>query len=166
MSDRCCSRLNQGDNRLSRQGRRGRGRSPPRPIISHNLSLNRRGESLTERTSFLPRSILRTVDRIKQDLDPKAEVDVVRNFRSSKTKTTLALRFILLLIIVPLLTQQFSKNTIISPIVDHFRTQTDAGVFLNIEMEEDALHELQRFDERLRFEVLIGKVGSPRRTGN
>ena len=115
-------------------------------------------EALSDRASFLPRSILRTVDRIKQDLDPKAEADVVRNFRSSKTKTTLALKFILLLIIVPLLTQQFSKNIIISPIVDYFRTQTDAEVFLNLEMEEDALHELQRFDERLRFEVLIGKV--------
>ncbi len=116
------------------------------------------GKALTERTSFLPRSILRTVDRIRQDLDPKAEVDVVRNFRSSKTKTTLALRFILLLIIVPLLTQQLSKTIVISPIIDYYRAQTDADVFLNVEMEEDALHELQRFDERLRFEVLIGKV--------
>ncbi|MCG8365386.1 MAG: proton extrusion protein PcxA, partial [Pseudanabaenales cyanobacterium] len=128
---------------------------------AHNKAqaeLESTSEALSDRASFLPRSILRTVDRIKQDLDPKAEADVVRNFRSSKTKTTLALKFILLLIIVPLLTQQFSKNIIISPIVDYFRTQADAEVFLNLEMEEDALHELQRFDERLRFEVLIGKV--------
>lgn len=115
-------------------------------------------EGLSERASVLPRSILRTVDRIRQDLDPKAEVQVVRNFRSSKSKTTIALKFILLLIIVPLLTQQVSKTFIVGPIVDYVRGETHAEVFLNMEMEEEALHELQQFEERLRFEILLGKA--------
>lgn len=115
-------------------------------------------EGLTARSSVLPRSILRTVDRIRQDLDPQAEDQVVRNFRSSKTKTTMALRFILFLIIVPLITQQLSKNYIVGPVVNYVRDSTDAEVFLNMEMEEEALHELQQFEERLRFEVLIGKA--------
>ncbi|MEL6935609.1 MAG: proton extrusion protein PcxA, partial [Cyanobacteria bacterium J06607_17] len=37
---------------------------------------------------------------------------------------------------------------------------TQAEVFLNDEMEEEALHELQRFEERLRFEVILGKVAA------
>lgn len=113
---------------------------------------------LSDRANVLPRSILRTVDRIRQDLDPNAEQQVVSNFRSSKAKTTLAIRFLLLLVIVPLLTQQFTKNFIVGPMVDAVRDRTEAEVFLNIEMEEEALHELQQFEERLRFEVLIGKV--------
>ncbi|MEO1352685.1 MAG: proton extrusion protein PcxA, partial [Cyanobacteria bacterium J06635_15] len=88
----------------------------------------------------------------------QAEIEVVRNFRSSKVKTTVALKFVLLLIIVPLLTQQFSKNFIVGPTIDWLRGETQAEAFLNIEMEEDALHELARFEERLRFEVLIGKA--------
>lgn len=116
------------------------------------------GEGLSNRASFLPRSILRTVDRIRQELNPQAEIEVVRNFRSSKVKTTVALKFVLLLIIVPLLTQQFSKNFIVGPTIDWLRGETQAEAFLNIEMEEDALHELARFEERLRFEVLIGKA--------
>ena len=139
-------------------GAKGEGAIAPTNKHGAQSEIESAGKTFSQRTSFLPRSILRTVDRIRQDLDPKAEIDVVRNFRSSKTKTTLALRFILLLIIVPLLTQQFSKNIIIGPIVDWARTQTNAEVFLNVEMEEDALHELQRYDERLRFEVLIGKA--------
>lgn len=115
-------------------------------------------EALSSRSSVLPRSILRTVDRIKQDLDPDAEVEVVRNFRSSKTQTTVAITFVLQLIIVPLLAQYLSKNFIVGPIVEYARDTTQAEVFLNIEMEEDALHELQQFEERFRFEVLIGKA--------
>jgi hypothetical protein len=120
-------------------------------------------DALTDRANFLPRSILRTVDRIRQDLDPKAETDVVRNFRSSKAKTSIALRFVLLLIIVPLLTQQVSKNIVVGIPLEWLRTRSAPEslldrTFLNIEMEEEALHELQQFEERLRFEVLIGKA--------
>ncbi len=115
-------------------------------------------ESFADNTSVLPRSILRTVDRIKRELDPKAEEEVVASFRDSKARTIVALRFILLLIIIPLLTQQVSKNFVVGPIVDHFRSDTAPTVFLNVEMEEEALRELQRFEERFRFEILIGKV--------
>ena len=115
-------------------------------------------EALSRSSSVLPRSILRTVDRIKQDLDPDAEVDVVRNFRSSKTQTTVAITFVLQLIIVPLLAQYLSKNFVVGPLVEYTRDTTQAEVFLNVEMEEDALHELQQYEERFRFEVLIGKA--------
>jgi len=117
-----------------------------------------RSAGLTDRASVLPRSILRTVDRIRQDLDPNAEEQVVQNFRSSRGRTTTAIKFILLLIIVPLLAQQFAKNYVVGPIVDYARDRQEADVFLNMEMEEEALHELQQYEERLRFEVLIGKV--------
>jgi hypothetical protein len=119
----------------------------------------KRDAGLSERVNVLPRSILRTVDRIRQDLDPNAEQEVVQEFRSSKAKTTNAIRFVLLLVIVPLLTQQFTKTFIVGPVVDRLRSHEGAAdVFLNMEMEEEALHELQRFEERLRFEVLIGKA--------
>lgn len=119
----------------------------------------KRDAGLSDRVNVLPRSILRTVDRIRQDLDPNAEQEVVKEFRKSKSKTTAAIRFLLLLVIVPLLTQQFTKTFIVGPVVDRLRAGAEeADVFLNIEMEEEALHELQQFEERLRFEVLIGKA--------
>lgn len=119
---------------------------------------NTANEALTSRSSVLPRSILRTVDRIKQDLDPDAETEVVRNFRMSKTQTTVAITFVLQLVIIPLLAQYLSKNFIVRPIVAQVRNDTQAEVFLNGEMEEEALHELQQYEERLRFEVLLGKT--------
>jgi hypothetical protein len=115
-------------------------------------------EALSSRSGVLPRSILRTVDRIKQDLDPDAEADVVRNFRSSKTQTTVAITFVLQLIIIPLLVQYLSKNFVVGPIVERGRDMSQSEVFLNNEMEEEALHELQQYEEHFRFQVLIGKA--------
>lgn len=128
------------------------------PAAAEEQNGQSRAAGLSDRASVLPRSILRTVDRIRQDLDPNAEEQVVKNFRSSRGRTTTAIKFLLLLIIVPLLTQQFAKNYVVGPIVDYARERQEAGVFLNLEMEEEALHELQQYEERLRFEVLIGKV--------
>ncbi|MBF1999706.1 MAG: proton extrusion protein PcxA [Synechococcales cyanobacterium M58_A2018_015] len=114
-------------------------------------------KSLTDKTGVLPRSILETVDRIKRDLDPNAEQEVVQDFRTSKTRTIISLRLILLLLIIPLLTQQVTKNFVVGPIVDRARAGEQVTTFLNSEMEEEALNELQRFEQRLRFEILIGR---------
>ncbi|MEG4198430.1 proton extrusion protein PcxA [Microcoleus sp. Pol12A5] len=113
-----------------------------------------------EEVNLLPRSLLGTLNRITKDLDPGAEKEVVKNFRNSKVKTIISLRFILLLILVPLLTNQISKNFLVGPIVDHFRGQENAPVFINVNLEEEALQELERFEQHLKFERLIGTAPS------
>jgi hypothetical protein len=114
--------------------------------------------SITDKTGVLPRSILETVDRIKRELDPEAEQEVVRDFRRSKARTIISMRLVLFLIIIPLLTQQVSKSFVVGPLVDQFRDDTSqVRIFLNDEMEEEALTELQKFEQRLRFEILIGQ---------
>lgn len=113
-------------------------------------------DTVSDKTGVLPRSILRTFTRIQQELDPKAEEEVVKNFRNSKLKTIISFKFLLTLIIVPILTHQIAKTFIVGPIVDHFRSEEQAGIFLNFEMEEEAFGELRRFEEELRFKSLIG----------
>jgi CemA family len=114
--------------------------------------------SISGKSGVLPRSILDTVDRIKQELNPDSEEEVVRNFRRSKFQTFTAMRFILILIIVPLLVQQMSKNFVIGPIVDQYRIANEkVDIFINSELEEEALNELQKFEQRLQFEILIGR---------
>ncbi|MEG4088192.1 proton extrusion protein PcxA [Microcoleus sp. Pol12B4] len=113
-----------------------------------------------EEVNLLPRSLLGTLNRITKDLDPGAEKEVVKNFRNSKVKTIISLRFILLLILVPLLANQISKNFLVGPIVDHFRGQEKAPLFINVNLEEEALQELERFEQHLKFERLIGTAPS------
>jgi hypothetical protein len=114
----------------------------------------------SEEVNLLPRSLLGTLNRITKELDPEAEKEVVKNFRNSKVKTVISLRFILLLILVPLLTNQLSKDFIVGPAVDYFRAKQNAPVFLNISLEEEAFQELERFEQHLKFDRLIGRVPS------
>jgi len=118
------------------------------------------GTGVMDKTGVLPRSIVGTLSRIKRDLDPSSEQQVVQSFRSTKTKTLISIRFLLLLIIIPLLTQQLSEAFVIGPIVDHFRNPEKADIFLNLELQEEALQELKIFEERLHFDSLLGRTPS------
>lgn len=124
-------------------------------VVVQNISTTKKPKTKAETTSVLPRSILSTINRLKVELDPQAEDEVVKKFRSSQRRTFISIRLILLLIIVPFLTQQLSKNLIIGPIVDHFHNSQETVVFLNSEMEERALIEMQRFEEQLKFRNLL-----------
>ncbi|MBD2090407.1 proton extrusion protein PcxA [Microcoleus sp. FACHB-1515] len=112
---------------------------------------------IADKTGVLPRSILNTVDRIKRDLDPESEVEMVENFRNTKARTMISIRFILLLLVIPLLTQQITKYFVVGPIVDHLRSGEQVEVFLNPEMEEEAFGQLRSYEEHLRFQGLVGK---------
>jgi hypothetical protein len=109
-----------------------------------------------EEVNLLPRSLLGTLNRITKELDPQAEKEVVKNFRNSKVKTIISLRFILLLILIPLLTNQLSKNFIVGPIVDQVRVKNNAPLFINLDLEEEAFKELERFEQHIKFQALIG----------
>jgi uncharacterized integral membrane protein len=122
---------------------------------SSNSNLINDVEDLSDKTGILPRSILKTIDQIRRDLDPQAEVKAVQTFRASKTRTVIAIQFILLLIIIPLLSQQLAKNFVVGPIVDYFK-KDDTAIFINLEIEQEALQELQAFEQELRFKKLIG----------
>jgi hypothetical protein len=110
---------------------------------------------VTQKTGFLPRSFGRTINRIKADLSPQAEEQFVRNYQITQKRTRVALRFFLILILVPLLTQQFSKELLIKPLVERVRGETTTQIFLNTGMEDRALNELKFFENKLKFESLL-----------
>ncbi|NEO00968.1 MAG: proton extrusion protein PcxA, partial [Moorea sp. SIO3I7] len=71
----------------------------------NNSSRNNQGansKKITDKTGVLPRSIVGTVKRIQQELDPRAEDKVVKTFRRSQRKTVISIKFILILTIVPI----------------------------------------------------------------
>ena len=111
--------------------------------------------SKTEATGVLPRSILSTINRLQVELNPNSEKEVVKDFRRSQKRTLISVRFLLLLIIIPLLTHQLSKAIIVGPIVDAFRPVEKTKVFINYEMEEKALAELGAYREKIIFENFI-----------
>lgn len=123
-----------------------------------NSEINNQIEPKTNEISLLPRSILSTLNKLKLQLEPNSEEEFVDNFRKSKARTLISVRLILLLIIVPFLTQQLSKNLVIGPIIDKLRNPNQTAIFLNYEMEERALVEMQKFEEKIKFEHLISEA--------
>jgi hypothetical protein len=112
-------------------------------------------EPVTQKTGVLPRSIGRTIRKIKTEVGPNSEEELVRNFRTSRQAARQAVKFLVLLLVIPLLTQEVSKQFLILPVVEHFRKSQETPVFINWEMKEEALRELQTFEEEIKFEQLI-----------
>lgn len=119
-------------------------------------------ETITDKTSVLPRSFMRTLNRIKQEIDPQSEdteEEVVKKFRKSRNKTAISIRFLLILIIIPLLTHQVTKSVFITPLVQkYFDNHPQKVLFINQDMEEEALEELRRYEQRLHFQSMISSA--------
>ncbi|AFZ34330.1 envelope membrane protein [Stanieria cyanosphaera PCC 7437] len=126
-------------------------------------------QSTTEKTEVLPRSrsasprersLSRSFQRIKTDFNNNSEAEILQNFRRSRWITQTAIRCILLLIIIPLLTQQLSKEFLLLPLVEEFRASHNAEIFINNDMKQEAFRELQIFEEGLKFQSLLGQISN------
>jgi CemA family len=112
-------------------------------------------QPVMNKTGLFPRSIGRTFNRIKSDFNPQSEQEFIKDYRLSQNRTRLSVKFLAMLVIVPLFTQILSKQLIIMPILERVRGENPPEIFLNSEMEEEALKELTSFEEKLRFNNLI-----------
>ncbi len=126
---------------------------------SNNLEPNT--ETISDKTSVLPRSFLRTLDRIKQEIDPEVvqtEKNVINKFRKSRYKTAISVKFLLLLIIVPLLVHNLAKIALGKVFIDPYFAQHEQIVFINQDLQEEALTELKTFEENLSLKRMIGLI--------
>ena len=127
--------------------------------LSNRKSLDPTIETISDKTSVLPRSFLRTLNRIRKEIDPQAdntEKEVLKKFRRSRNKTAISIRFLLILIIVPLFTHQFSKTFLVKPLVEKYFGNHEAMVFINQDFQEEAFFELRHYEQDLHFQNLIG----------
>ncbi|MDX2271522.1 MAG: proton extrusion protein PcxA [Cyanobacteriota bacterium] len=115
------------------------------------------GEPVATKTGLLPRSILRTASRIRRELDPEYEQEVVNDFRDARAKTMISIRYLVLLAFLPLLVQVMAKNFLISPLIDHyfFQQRDPTEITLSYEFEEKAMGEFAAFKEHLEFQKLL-----------
>ncbi|MBW4453578.1 MAG: proton extrusion protein PcxA [Nostoc indistinguendum CM1-VF10] len=104
------------------------------------------------------RSIGKRLNRIKAEFSPQAEEEFIRNYRISRNKTRIALRFLISLIIIPILTQHLSKEFLIIPILEKNIKENTTQIFINSDVEKEALHELYNFQSELRFEYLLNQA--------
>jgi hypothetical protein len=115
-------------------------------------------QSAFEKTGAIPRSITKTFEKFKKELNPNSESEIIEEFRVSRYQTAASMKYLLLLVIVPVIINQLSKSVIFSPFIDYFWNEKRTDIFLNASQEERAFSELQRFEEKIHFEILIGQL--------
>nr|YP_010851205.1 Envelope membrane protein [Aphanocladia delicatula]WGH14140.1 Envelope membrane protein [Aphanocladia delicatula] len=123
-------------------------------------NLKKINQSAFEKTGIVPRSMNKLFNRFKQELNPNAEVEALEEFKVAKYQTSTSVKYIIVLLITPILMNHFSKISILDPLVNHLWNRNSYRIFLNRSQEERAFADLQRFEEKLHFEVLIGKLDS------
>lgn len=121
-------------------------------------NFNKISKSRLDNISIIPKSITKIFKKFKRDLDPNAAIDTLEEFKISQYHTATSMKYVLILIVVPILVNQMSKSLILSPLIDYFCDTDQAILFLNDSQEERAFAELQRFEEKIHFEILIGKI--------
>lgn len=116
-------------------------------------------ETVSDKTSILPRSFLRTLNKIKREIDPESketEEQILSSFRKSKYKTAVSVKFLLLLIIIPILVHNVSKITLGKIFVDPYFSHHEQVLFINQDLQKEALEELRIFEENLALKSLLG----------
>nr|AYR06297.1 chloroplast envelope membrane protein [Renouxia sp.] len=124
-------------------------------------NLSKINKSSLEVVGPIPRSINKIFSKFKKELDPNAEVEALEEFKVIKYQTVTSVKYLLILLIVPIAVNQISKNFILDPSINYFWNKEQPNFFLNASQEERAFAELQRFEEKLHFEILIGKIPEP-----
>ena len=98
-------------------------------------------------------SVFDTANQIKKELTPEYEREVLSELRAARKRTWRAIRFLILLILVPLIVQFAGKSLLIEPLIHQFALSPQ--FVLTGEAKERALHDLAQFRENLEFDTLV-----------
>nr|ARW69305.1 Envelope membrane protein [Polysiphonia sp.] len=123
-------------------------------------NLKKINQSAFEKTGIIPRSMNKLFNRFKQELNPNAEVEALEEFKVAKYQTSASVKYLLILFIIPILINQLSKIFVLDPLINNLWNTNSSYIFLNRSQEERAFADLQRFEEKLHFEIFIGKLNS------
>ncbi|AFZ47692.1 CemA family protein [Cyanobacterium stanieri PCC 7202] len=129
------------------------------PVIDIPAGDDKKLETVSDKTSVLPRSFLRTLTKIKDEINPDSqdtEEELINRFRRSKYKTAVSVKFLLFLIIIPILVHNISKIAIGRTFIDPYFANHQEIVFINQDLQEEALNELRIFEENLELKTMIG----------
>ena len=108
-----------------------------------------------EKSGLIPRSIIRTFGRFREQLLPGSEKKIIQEFRISRYQVLVSVKTLFMLIFIPFLTNIFLKNILILPITEYFWNNLQPEIFINSSQQNRAYKQLQNFEEKLYFEKLV-----------
>lgn len=107
-------------------------------------------------TQKQPRSLLGRFGHITKELNPNYEQKVIVELRTQRRQTRIAVRWLVILLIVPLVAYALTKNLIFEPLLSQYSEHNATQVELNQEIRENFLTEFGHFKESLEVRQLLG----------
>ena len=108
-----------------------------------------------EPTGLVPRSIVRTFDRFRQQLLPTTKAAAIQEFRISRYQVLVSLKCLISLLLLPFLINLLAKTFLLTPAIEYVWNLQQNEIFLNSYQEDRALLEMQDFAEETYFDSLL-----------
>ena len=96
--------------------------------------------------------------RISKEFNPQYEQEVIQELRVRRAQNRMALRWLLLLLFLPLLVQTVTKHLILGPIFGNYFDRNPSKVELSREVEEEFLQDFNAYREELEVKRLLAKA--------
>ncbi|MBE9146512.1 CemA family protein [Planktothrix mougeotii] len=93
-----------------------------------------------------------------QKLTPNYEQQVVQELRIRRIQDKLAMRWLLILFLIPLLVQVTVKTIIFDPLLGNYSNKNPTKIELNAEIKQEFLREYSAFKESLEIQQLLGVI--------
>lgn len=97
-------------------------------------------------------------EKIGKEFSPKYEQEMVQELRVIRMQNRTAVRWLVLLVLIPILTQILTKNLILNPLLGNYFEQNPTKVELSKEIQEEFISEFREFRETLEIKRLIAKA--------
>jgi hypothetical protein len=111
-------------------------------------------DSSTNRPELLKKRFL----GLRQDLDPYYEKQMVQELRLYRQQNRIAIRWLIILLLVPILIQVLFKNLVFEAILGNYSNKNPTQIELSQEIKENLLRDFAEFKERLEVEELLGTI--------
>jgi hypothetical protein len=96
--------------------------------------------------------------KIGKEFSPKYEQEVVQELRVRRVQNRMAVRWLALLLLLPLLVQTLTRHLVLNPVLGSYFDQNPSQVELSLEIEEEFLHKFSEYKEALEVKHLLAKA--------
>lgn len=96
--------------------------------------------------------------RIRKEFSSKYEQEVVKELRIRRAQNRMAIRWLALLLLFPILVQVLTKNLVFDPLLGNYFAHNPTKVELNNEIQSEFLHEFTEYREALEVKHLLAKA--------
>ncbi|AFY62571.1 hypothetical protein [Synechococcus sp. PCC 6312] len=109
-------------------------------------------------SSLLIGNFIDTANQIRRELNPDYEQEVVQDLRILRRQQATAIRWLLILVIVPLVVQITTRNLIFEPLLDGWWNRNPNPAEISQEVGEHFRREFFEYKEKLEIGEILGLV--------